>query len=194
MADGWLVRALGGLRQIEEATSTAATKKDKGGESKPWLFLRLFNQERSTGWAHKNIGGNNEFFIVLGIALGLTMPAMIARWKWRSARSMLDMETIWVLALLLNPAMVVLFYQCGKASTLPPSPGVFAQPFGCCSQAIIYPREQVQPLVKYLQWRQQGQVDILLTLWARKEKLTRYNLYPVQAQHIGKSLSHVGAV
>jgi hypothetical protein len=70
---------------------------------------------------------------------------------------------------------------------LPPSPGVFNEPFGCCSQAMIFPRQQVPVLIDFLRRKQKGQVDLLLNELAIERGLARYALYPVQAQHIGWS-------
>lgn len=176
LADGWLIRTLKGLQNIPPPHD----------ESGSWLFMRLFNQERSTGWAHRHIGGNNEHWIALGIGLTITIGGLLARSCSRSARTRLNLSTIFVVALILNPAMVVLFYQSGKASLLPPSPGVFAEGFGCCSQAMIFPRAQVPPLMEFLRKERQGQVDLLLKKRAKQTGLTRYSLYPVQAQHIGR--------
>lgn len=175
LADGWLVRTLRGLEDIISS----------GQDETSWLFMRIFNQERSTGWASHRVLGNNEAFIILGIALGFILPISLARWKWRSVRQYLDWETLFVLIFMFNPAMVILFFQCGKASLLPPSPGIAAEGFGCCSQAMIFPREQVPGLIEYLKWMRRGQVDLLLKHHAKEEDLLRYNLYPVQAQHIG---------
>jgi GR25 family glycosyltransferase involved in LPS biosynthesis len=176
LADGWMIRTLQSLSQIPSIND----------EEHPWLFVRLFNQERSTGWASHQIGGNNEAWIVLGIALGIAVPSLFVRRKWHTARMYLDLETVAVVALLLNPALVILFFQCGKASMLPPSPGVFDEPFGCCSQAMIFPRTQVPLLLGFLEEIRKGQIDLLLDQLAHETGLTRYALYPVQVQHIGK--------
>lgn len=175
LANGWLIRTLRALQQLP------SPHEEDGG----WLFMRLFNQERSTGWKHRNIGGNKEHWIVLGIGLAITALALLARSYSRSVREHLDLGTVLVVVLFLNPAAVVLFYQSGKASLMPPSPGVFAEGFGCCSQAMVFPRAQVPSLIEFLRQRRHGQVDLLLGTRAVKGGLTRYALYPVMAQHIG---------
>lgn len=177
MADGWLVRTLLGLRQIPATMGLDGLPQ--------WLYIRLFNQERSIGWASKEIGGNGEFWIIVGIAVGIYAAAALARRRWRSARTQLDVGTICILALILNPALVILFYQSGKASLLPPAPGVFEEPFGCCSQAMIFPREQLPAVINFLKEKGKGQIDLLLNDMAEEKNLKRYALYPVQAQHIG---------
>lgn len=176
LADGWLIRTLTGLRQIAAS------------EQSQWLYMRLFNQERSIGWANQYVGGNNEHWIIVGIGVILSGSALFARRRWRAARNWIDIETLCIVVLLLNPALVVLFFQSGKASLLPPSPGVFDEPFGCCSQAMVFPRERVPMLISFLEKKQKGQVDLLLNDLAEEEQLGRYAMYPVQAQHIGEFL------
>ncbi|PLB44983.1 hypothetical protein P170DRAFT_513078 [Aspergillus steynii IBT 23096] len=173
LADGWLVRTLSSLKQIASSAEG------------PWLYMRLFNQERSIGWANQYVGGNNEHWIIFGIGLALSSSALFARKRWRTARTWIDIETLCIVVLVLNPALVILFFQSGKASLLPPSPGVFEEPFGCCSQAMVFPREKVPMLVSFLESKQKGQVDLLLNDLAEEEELGRYAMYPVQAQHIG---------
>lgn len=181
MADGWFVRTLLGLRRLPPAAV------DEAGEEKTgsWLFLRLFNQERSTGWAKRYVGGNNEHWICLGIGLAVTAVSMLARSQSRTARAYLDRTTVAVVVLVLNPALVILFFQSGKASMLPPAPGVFEEPFGCCSQALVFPRAEIPRLADYLREMGRGQVDLLLKRHAKKMGLARYSIYPVIAQHIG---------
>lgn len=179
MARGWFVRTLLGLRHISDI--------DK--DDKSWLFMRLFNQERSTGWASHDIGSNYEHWIIVGIGIGITASVLLARRRWLLARQYGDIETLFVTVVILVPGLVILFYQSGKASLLPPSPGVFNEPFGCCSQAMVFPRTQIPLLLKSLREKKNGQVDLLLDEIAIRNNLERYALYPVQAQHIGKLLA-----
>ncbi|CEI66030.1 hypothetical protein FVEN_g4559 [Fusarium venenatum] len=174
LARGWFMRTLQGLADIASIDS-----------EQHWLFMRLFNQERSIGWASHEIGGNNEFWIIFGIGLGILAPAVFARRRWRATQKYLDREILFVVVFILAPGIVILVYQSGKASLFPPSPGVFNEPFGCCSQAMIFPRRQVPLMISELQKRQRGQVDLILDDIAIGNKLDRYALYPVQAQHIG---------
>ncbi|KAF9775495.1 hypothetical protein IL306_006412 [Fusarium sp. DS 682] len=173
LADGWFIKVLQGLAEISDSSN--------------WLFMRLFNQERSTGWSSREIGGNNEFWIILGIDIGIAASIWFVRRQWRGLRKYLDLETLSVTVFILVPGLVVLLYQSGKASLFPPSPGVFKESFGCCSQAMIFPREQVPLLLDSLKERRQGQIDLMLDEIASSNGLDRYALYPVQAQHIGEN-------
>ena len=170
LADGWLVRTLLGVKQLPSVVD--------------WLFMRLFNQERSTGWSNAYIGGNHEHWIILGAGLVVSALYTVLRKRWW-VRKYIDPETIAVLVLLFIPGAVILFFRSGKASLLPPRPGVFDQPYGCCSQAMIFPRIQMPKVIDYLRSKNEGQVDLLLDDLALETELKRYALYPVQAQHIG---------
>ncbi|KAF4971328.1 hypothetical protein FZEAL_9878 [Fusarium zealandicum] len=172
LARGWMVRTLRGVQEISSS-------------QQPWLFMRLFNQERSIGWASREIGGNHEHWIIIGVGLVISVPILLARRRWRFARKHLDPGTLLVVVVILIPGLVVLFYQSGKASMLPPSPGVFNEPFGCCSQAMVFPRVEVPQVIKFLGEKKEGQVDLLLDEVALSSGLQRHALYPVQAQHIG---------
>lgn len=191
LADGWLVRTLQGLRVLESKTA---------GNPNSWLFMRLFNQERSTGWASHQIGGNNEFWIIPGVGLGIMTIAAVAgavtrrlrqrQWqrtkkKAKALQPDISPSTLFVLVCVLNPALVLLFFQCGKASVLPPAPGVFEESFGCCSQAMVFPRAQAPLVMEYLRERGQGQIDLMLDRLAEETALERFALYPVLVQHIG---------
>ncbi|KAE8343325.1 hypothetical protein BDV24DRAFT_161762 [Aspergillus arachidicola] len=173
LANTWFIRTLLGLSQIPPSKANS------------WLFMRLFNQERSTGWANRAIGGNNEHWIILAIAVSISLVGYLARLQSRIARSWVDWGTLGVVVLVLNPAMVVLFFQAGKASVLPPSPGVFEEPFGCCSQAMVFPTETVPDIVHFLRSMGSGQVDLLLNRMAVEMQWGRWALYPIMAQHIG---------
>ncbi|CZT22961.1 uncharacterized protein RCC_08669 [Ramularia collo-cygni] len=174
-ADGWMMQALSALGRIPALDN----------EHRQWLFMRLFNQERSMGWAGKGIGENHEYLIILGIASGVLLASIVLRQRWRWTRRYLDLETLFVIVTILIPGLVILFYQCGKASLLPRSPGVFDEPFGCCSQALIFPRESIPLIIEYMQEQKRGQFDLMLDQLAAEVGYSRYAMYPVQAQHIG---------
>lgn len=93
-----------------------------------------------------------------------------------------------VVAFITVPSFVILFFQCGKASLLPPSPGLKIENFGCCSQAMVFNRRQVPAYVEFLRSRL-GSVpyDVLTAFHAGEAPLFRLALYPMQAQHIGST-------
>jgi GR25 family glycosyltransferase involved in LPS biosynthesis len=176
-AVGWLVYTLNNLSNLEKRLVTRA---------QDWLFLRLFNQERSIGWASQKIGGNHEFIIAIVIAIPLIAIVLLLRRRYPRVNRYMDNWTLALICLVIIPAFIVLFYQAGKASLLPPRPGIRDGAFGCCSQGLVFPREEARSVVDMLRHRSSGQVDLILNDIADDEGLTRYAQYPVVMQHLGK--------
>ncbi|KAI4764759.1 hypothetical protein E4T52_03166 [Aureobasidium sp. EXF-3400] len=177
-ADGWLSYTLNNLLNLEKKLAT---------HPQDWLFLRIINQERSIGWAFKKIGGNHEFVITTAIAIPLVALTFILRRRYPRVSRYVDNWTLAIVCLIVIPAFIVLFYQAGKASLLPPRPGVRAEAFGCCSQGLVFPRSTARSILTMLRDRGSGQVDLILNDIARNQGLTRYAQYPVMMQHLGKN-------
>ena len=112
-APTWFLHTLKGLRNIASLSSPDE-----------WLYMRLFNQERSTGWASRHVGGNNEHWISLAFGGLLCLAVLRMRKRYHQLQRYLDNWTLAVLCIVVIPAFVVLFFQSGKASVLPPTPGV----------------------------------------------------------------------
>jgi GR25 family glycosyltransferase involved in LPS biosynthesis len=176
-AVGWLVYTLNNLSNLRMRLATQAND---------WLFLRLFNQERSIGWASHDIGGNHEFVITIAIAIVLVAIVSILRKRYPRVHRYMDNRTLAVVSLVIIPAFIVLFYQAGKASLFPPRPGIRDEAFGCCSQGLVFPRDAALSTVDMLKYRGSGQVDLILNDIADDRGLTRYAQYPVMMQHLGK--------
>jgi GR25 family glycosyltransferase involved in LPS biosynthesis len=175
-ADGWLSYTLNNLSNLEKKLAP---------HPQDWLFLRIFNQERSIGWATRKIGGNHEFVITIAIAVPLLAIVCLLRRRYPSVYRYMDNRTLTTVCLVIIPAFVILFYQAGKASMLPPRPGVHAEAFGCCSQGLVFPRSTALSIVDLLRDRGSGQVDLILNDIAREKGFTRYAQYPVMMQHLG---------
>jgi hypothetical protein len=175
IADGWFAKTMDALRQTQRQTA----------EDTRWLYMRLFNQERSTGWASRRVGGNNEHWIIIGIVAVVLLLAAMFRRRPTTSNKAPEPWTLAVICLVIVPSLVILFFQAGKASILPPEPGVRQEKFGCCSQALLFDRDYVPGLIDYLQWREYGQVDLMVNTYAREHGFSRLSLYPVQVQHVG---------
>ena len=112
------------------------------------------------------------------------VPVAFLLRRFTALRHHIDYAAVGVWCLMV-PAFVVLFFRAGKASLLPPLPGVSEENFGCCSQGLVFPREQIPGLVEFLRRKEEGQVDMLLKERALEACLARMALYPVQLQHVG---------
>ena len=177
LADGWFIKT---KQAIQNLVNQLQPNDD-------WLFMRLFNQERSIGWESHRIGGNNEFLIAIPISLTVFTVLCILRKRFQTLRPHFDNATLAVICLLAIPTFIVLFFQSGKANMLPPRPGIRKEDFGCCAQGMVFPRHQVALITEYLNFRQRGQIDMMLDELAVDNTLNRYALYPVQLQHVGQN-------
>lgn len=194
VAPGWVAPTLRALKSADELMRrNVRSWSAKTRKAHDWIDVRLFNQERSTGWSSKRIGGNNEFAIALGVDLALLVVFVLFRRKHPYLQRYLDSPTLLVLCLLVVPMSIVSFFQAGKASLLPPGPGLVVENFGCCSQALIFNRRHVAGLIEYLRGfalkeamgaEHQG-YDMRTRDYAWSNGLDRLALYPVQVQHLG---------
>jgi hypothetical protein len=180
-ADGWLARSLLALEHLRDYIGEAA-------DTSRWLYMRIFNEERSTGFESRSIFGNGIPIIVPSVSLLLTCGLLSTRHilRRKGTRGFLDIPTILVLSWITVPAFIVLFFQSGKATVLPPAPGVRIERFGCCTQGLIFPREQAPGAWAWL--REQAETaphDVLLNSYYRDTGLDVLAMYPMQLQHVG---------
>ncbi|QMW24897.1 hypothetical protein G4B84_000142 [Aspergillus flavus NRRL3357] len=57
--------------------------------------------------------------------------------------------------------------------------------YGCCTQGLVFPREQVDGLITFLKDIKTGQTDFIIEEYADMARLTQYALVPQQLQHVG---------
>lgn len=191
VARGWVARTMAALRDVDGRYPQPG---------RDWLHLRLFNQERSTGWASRTIGSHNEVSIVAIIDAVLVVAWMILRRSSLSARRFATSGVLVVVCAVGVPAAIILLFASGKASLFPPARGVVAEDFGCCSQALVFNRRQAAALADALQaaiplqldGREDDQYDQRTKHFAQAAGLDRWAFYPMQVQHRGK-VSSVGA-
>ncbi|KAF2099547.1 hypothetical protein NA57DRAFT_75046 [Rhizodiscina lignyota] len=178
IADGWFARTLLGLKDIREQYEMG---------TKQWLYMRLFNEERSTGWATKDPLGNNVLWISLGVDVFLCAIAFLLKRHSRLLGPLFSPLSMLIICLITVPGLVILFFQAGKASMLPPSTGVHREDgFGCCNQGMIYPREVAADLASYLEEMAANMPhDNAIMEYHRKKQLALFALYPMQVQHVG---------
>ncbi len=201
LADGWAARTLVNLRVVEQMMLDPRRHDPERGRVEPgrpntWLYLRLFNQERSTGWS----GGagfrrNNAHVISAAVAVPLLLVLLLLRRRHHHAhlRHHLDGWTLLVVCGVAVPAFVWLFFASGKASLVgaPPAGAVREEFFGCCNQALVYNRAHAGALAEHMtasaaRRASPGRSDMLPKLFARDRGLARVSAYPMLAQHLGR--------
>lgn len=150
-----------------------------------WLYLRLFYTETSLMWSSSDYWYRNmplAFALTMGSGL---MLLLAIRRRWPHTRSVIDQWTIAAVCLVVIPAFTALVYMVGKYSLTPLEGVVDMNGPGCCTQGLVFPREQVQPLIAFLQERKSGQTDAIIEEYAEKTGLSRLALAPQQLQHVG---------
>jgi hypothetical protein len=174
-AEGWLARTVHSLRQIAKGEVVP---------SGPWLDLRLFNNEGSIGWESKSIFGNNIPLIILIVSSCVFSLLQLLRYWSTAGYRYVTSGVCAIICMVTVPLFIVLFYQSGKSSLLPPSPGTTQQQWGCCTQGVVIPRSQVLSLISALRDSSEH-ADIIFIEHAKMKNLNRYVLNPVQLQHLG---------
>ncbi|KAI1100702.1 hypothetical protein F4804DRAFT_35929 [Jackrogersella minutella] len=197
LADGWAARTLRNLQIIEEMMKDPRRHDPKKGEIEPgvpntWLYLRLFNQERSYGWSGgPGFKSNNVHIISVAVAIPLLLILLLARRQLpRHLGRHLDGWTLLVVCGVAVPLLIWLFYASGKAALIGAPPGVHEEWFGCCNQALVYNREHAKGLANYMMTASRrespGRSDMLPKQFAWDHGLARISAYPMLAQHAGR--------
>ncbi|KAK8101902.1 hypothetical protein PG999_012276 [Apiospora kogelbergensis] len=187
LADGWVARTLAHLRGVEEMMRDPRRKDPtKGvpapGQANDWIYLRLFNQDRSVGWAGgTGFRDNNAHVISAAVAVPL-LALLVAGRRWCLPRRRGAPPRR------LDAAGGV---RAGDAaaSLVPQLAGVREEWFGCCNQALVYNRAHAPKLSTFFMRRsrdkQGGRGDMLSKDFAWDHGLSRLSAYPMLAQHVG---------
>ncbi|OAL72702.1 hypothetical protein A7D00_2475 [Trichophyton violaceum] len=123
--------------------------------------------------------------LVFATAMLFTFSCLAVVRRLRSYRSLIDFPTTLAISVICVPAFIALMYMIGKYSLFPLHGVAEIAPYGCCTQGMVFPRDQVDGLRAYLQKRGHGHTDTMIEEYAEESKLTRYALIPQQLQHVG---------
>lgn len=174
LAEGWMANTVKGLMDINHSPI-----KD------PWVYLRLFYTETSLSWTSSDFAYRNMPLIFFSGMIFVFTALMVARRFRLVGHSYLDYPVMGVICLVAVPAFIALTYMIGKYSLMPMHGVVEMNSYGCCTQGLVFPTEQVGGLIDYLQERKAGQTDTMIEDYAEQTHLTRYALAPQQLQHVG---------
>jgi hypothetical protein len=173
-ADGWLVKTLNALKDAQLRASSS------------WIYLRLFYTETSLGWQAAEDFWYGHQVLTFSLAMGgLLLLLLLGKWCLRPLDRRLDVFTMIVLVLIAAPAFTALVFMTGKYNLNPLRGVERMDKYGCCTQALVFPRSQTEGLLGYLKQRGSGQTDSLIEEYADAEGLERYALAPQVVQHVG---------
>lgn len=176
-ADGWYRRTKAALADMETRSEYSRS-----------IYLRLFYNTRIQGW-------NSEFWphylfwsivfeVLLASALWIIHRSNVAAARFLTPRTILTILFVY------SPACVALYFAAGRLTVQPNPIGIHQMnSYGCCSQALLFPREQIPPLLAYFKKRRTGLRDVLIEMYADNNELTRWALTPSVFQHIGSRSS-----
>lgn len=177
LADGWAAKTLEALSTIREATD-------------PWLYFRLFFTESQLSW-DKDVDvwyTNPIFQLIVPIALSLAIAAGVkirCSRQHRTAGHHLSCSACYILFCVTIPAFIALLFVSGYHSMTPESGIVKMNTKGCCTQALVYPREQVPALLHHMRTTKPYPHDLLIEDYASEIGLDRYAIAPQLVQHVG---------
>ncbi|RDW81314.1 uncharacterized protein DSM5745_04871 [Aspergillus mulundensis] len=184
LATGWFAKTLKSLAEINHLQDQSRGQDQ--AEKKPWLYLRLFYTETSLGWNDSDAAYRHMPMIFLTLmASTFCVLLLLRRLRFPLLHLHLDTLSIAVLSLLCVPAFTALIYMVGKYNLMPLRGVVEMNKFGCCTQGLLFPADQVDGLITYLEERVHGQTDSLIEEYADLNGLSRYAVAPPVLQHVG---------
>ncbi|PWY94957.1 hypothetical protein BO94DRAFT_215190 [Aspergillus sclerotioniger CBS 115572] len=176
----WYEHTMRSVQQVEDWRRQDAIK--------DWLYLRLFYTEKFLGW-------NSEHWpiylswSVLIVSLCAT-AGIYTRRTIRSTQGVLTNSFLLVVCFVCVPLLIGLFFLAGRVTWYPMQDGVHVMnAHGCCSQALLFNRENVPELLKYFEHMEDvvptKAVDSVIELQAERYDLDRLAVSPSQMQHVG---------
>ena len=151
VADGWMVKTRQAFREIE---------RNKGWTN--WLYLRQFYTEISMQWEDTDFWYQHISLTVgIGALIGFALLVLI-RYQFPSTKRHLNNGALGVVSLITIPSFIALVFMIGKYSLFPPKGVIRMNKYGCCTQALVFPRNEVPGLVAYLRGIGAGQTDTMI--------------------------------
>lgn len=181
-----IIVAAGWMAKVREALSHIKQEGEKNPLMANWIYLRLFYTETALGWEAKDDYwyGHITFTILLASFVGATILICV-RFLVSSTQRHLDNPTIFILSAITIPSFVVLAFMIGKYSLFPIRGVITMNVHGCCTQALVFPKEEIPALVNYLSGVGHGQTDTMIEDYADKTGKQRLALGPQLVQHVG---------
>ena len=178
-ADGWYLRTKVALNEL-------AGRRDFHSI----LYLRLFYNERLLGWNSEE--WLSYVFRSLLVEVAVAGVLFAALRYIPNSSPILTPRTCITLIIICTPMCIALFFSAGRLTVSPPPRGLHRmEKYGCCSQAFVFPREQIPELVSWyeVQLANGGYVDVLTEYYAKMEGLKRWAITPSVFNHVGSKSS-----
>ena len=177
----WYPRAVLSIDLVEDAMKASSPEQK-------WLYLRLFYMDELLGWNSENWPTYlSDSCLVFGLALCLmTFARRCSRWARLHVTTLVMLTTSFVCI----PASIALFFMAGRLTVSPPQAGIHQMDkYGCCSQALVFPREIVPEFLAKTDLVTDWLVDMMIEQIADATGLLRWMTVPSLFQHIGATSS-----
>jgi hypothetical protein len=179
LAEGWMAKVRQALFQIKQGALTNPSLQN-------WLYLRLFYTETALGWEAKDDYWYGHMTFTFLLASFVSASLLIGlRFLIPRTQRHLDDPTIFILSAITIPSFVVLAFMSGKYSLFPLRGVVTMNVHGCCTQALLFPKEQISALIEHLRSIGFGQTDTMIEKYADETGKQRLALGPQVVQHVG---------
>jgi hypothetical protein len=177
---GWYSRA---MAAVERAEADTPQKQDPS-----WLYLRLFFTEEFLGWHSEQWHVYLRYSLAVFLGTGLALIAL----RSCGLQSLISDRILFVTCFVCVPACIGLYFLAGRLSLHPLKPGVYQMlRYGCCGQALLFPRDMALVVLARFQERGIGFPDTLVEELANEKDYVRWAVIPSLVQHIG-SISSKG--
>lgn len=155
-------------------------------KSSDWLYLRLFYTEARLGW-DKDVDDwyTNPILWLATCLIIFTTATFGVRISWKRNHPDSETSTLLVIGCIALPLFAMLLFMIGRNSLFPLAGLHRMDQKGCCTQALVYPRQHVSDLVNALREREPSQTDLVIDQWADEMGLPRYAISPQVVQHVG---------
>jgi hypothetical protein len=175
-AEGWFYR-------MRMAVEELVQRRDFGN----MLYLRLFYNERLLGWNSEELFGYVVWSLSIeALVVGVLFVAL--RYGPPRTKMVLTPRTIVMVTAICTPMLLALYFAAGRLTVAPLWRGLNRMPtYGCCSQALVFPRHQIPQLLDYYEAKvwEGGYVDVLTEIYAKREGFDQWALTPSVFQHVG---------
>ncbi|KAK5071290.1 hypothetical protein LTR64_007793 [Lithohypha guttulata] len=179
-ARGWYKQALQALDTVSKTMQIRAQTR--------WAYLRLFYVEDLLGWNSEEWPKYLFWSLVVWFVLSFGMLYAKKNF-WRHVDNISYAAIAFVSGILI-PLSIGLHFMAGRQTMWPIPAGVQEMnKYGCCSQALVFPRSVIPLILARSDLTTDWLVDMMIEQIADKEQLDRWAVVPALFQHIGTTSS-----
>lgn len=153
-----------------------------------WAYLRLFYVEDLLGWNSEEWPKYLFWSFIVWSIVTTGMVSAKRRFRWQLEG--VTYPCITILAVVFIPLSIGLHFMAGRQTMWPIPAGVHSMnQYGCCSQALVFPRSIIPTILSRSDLTTDWLVDMMIEKIADREGLERWVVVPALIQHVGATSS-----